>query len=276
MNFPHPTSNPSSRTRTKVVIVSLVLICVVGLTWLVWPTPEPSYNGKPLSFWLEQARTSTRAGELRPVFPSMQTNGEYAEIVQAFHSMGSNAVPVLVANAKDSDLKILCQRLLDKQSFIKFQFTSTFEHNATAIHALSLVGTSALPALEKMLSEKQPTATAATCALGNMGSPEAFQPLCRALTNQHAIVRNLAATSLRSFNPVSPDMIATMNEMLKSPDAVARENAAFVLGLWGYSARSSVPQLLQMTKDKELPVRESATNALKLIDSASAARAGVK
>jgi hypothetical protein len=73
--------------RKRAWLIILVAIAAVGLAlWLVWPAPEPSYNGHPLSYWT----SFYMAGPLPERFGS-DPRADFA-----LSQMGTNALPHLL------------------------------------------------------------------------------------------------------------------------------------------------------------------------------------
>src|SRR5262245_4226502 len=99
MKITTPTNNPPSRKRTKIVIATLVLICIVGLAWLLRPAPEPSYNGKSFSLWLEEYGQLIRNSKT----PTETPTEEQAQAMEALGKMGPKAVPIIIRTMEKYD-----------------------------------------------------------------------------------------------------------------------------------------------------------------------------
>ncbi|MBN1257461.1 MAG: protein kinase [Planctomycetes bacterium] len=108
---------------------------------------------------------------------------------------------------------------------------------------------------------------AAAYDLGELGDPEAIKPLVMRLTDPIAGVRRCAAVALLKLapkaknNPLDPNMVI---QLLQNPDALIRENAAFLLG--GLECKEALPALLR-TLENESSQRATRTmvKALSLI-----------
>jgi hypothetical protein len=112
------------------LIGALTLLVLSFLVWRIWPTPQPYYNGKPLSYWLKQlplvqkvyalsgSNSESRAFlELGnspfaigstgtnfyaysfgyPPFSSPQEVSKALEANRAIRGMGTNALPFLLS-----------------------------------------------------------------------------------------------------------------------------------------------------------------------------------
>jgi tetratricopeptide (TPR) repeat protein len=136
------------RTGRNIRAGLLLLFLVAGIGGLLWWTMiprEPSYQGKPLSFWL------TTAIEHGGAF-SDPKDPKAIECREAVCSIGTNAIPVLlrILRAKDTVLKKVVMDLLDKQNYINIPIESVEEQIPKAgvgFHLLGELATNALPAL---------------------------------------------------------------------------------------------------------------------------------
>jgi HEAT repeat protein len=71
-------------------------------------------------------------------------------------------------------------------------------------------------------------------------------------------------------------VIPALVEALKDEDVDVRRGAAYGLGTFGEQAKDAVPPLVASLRDREPAVRKAAGIALKQIDPAAAAKAGVR
>src|SRR6266705_4608479 len=92
---------PGAKWKNRTGFLLLVLVVGVGglVLWLRLTPQEPSYQGKPLRFWL------SRAVDTGAVYD--QTDPYAIECRKAIRSIGTNALPILlqILRAKDSTLK---------------------------------------------------------------------------------------------------------------------------------------------------------------------------
>jgi len=125
-------------------------------------------------------------------------------------------------------------------------------HAATA---LGLIGPAAKPAVPSLLR----------------GLPDANRDLEFRLQCILALGRIHAEPEL-----VVPALMKSMSETLADTDVRIRAFSTTALGQYGPKAQPAVPLLLGLLHDPNQYVRSEATNALRLIDSVSAVRAGIK
>src|SRR4051812_24470518 len=103
--------------------IATALFALVGgiLLFAFWPSREPAYAGKPLSYWLRQDFWSIRGGK-----------GPSPQAEDAVRQIGTNALPTLIRmlRARDSRLKLALMNWSAKQSLIKFEFSSSWERRS--------------------------------------------------------------------------------------------------------------------------------------------------
>ena len=81
----------------------LALLALSLLVWRIWPTPQPYYNGKPLSYWFKHLPQSYFVRV--PLFHNTATNiyrntitnqfDPETQAIAAIQSMGTNSLPFL-------------------------------------------------------------------------------------------------------------------------------------------------------------------------------------
>jgi tetratricopeptide (TPR) repeat protein len=149
MNAEHAESiRPARGLRKKrfIVLVFLVIAAVFGSVWLYMRQREPSYNGHPLSYWLEQYNQSGAAW-------NPDANDPIGiESREAIRHIGTNAIPVLLRmlRTKDSWLKVQLADSLDRQDYVHFRIIPaemTWGRAALGFACLDDLGTNAVPAL---------------------------------------------------------------------------------------------------------------------------------
>jgi HEAT repeat protein len=96
--------------------------------------------------------------------------------------------------------------------------------------------------------------------------------LVNSLQDPDANVRSFAAMSLGLFAREPATVVPALTRLLA--DQFARGEAAYALGKFGPKAQSAVPALLEGLKKERQGVGEI-RNALKAIDPAAAAKAGI-
>ncbi len=147
-----------------------------------WPSSEPRYRGKPLSFWLKGFESETLTVRV--------------ESAAALRQIGTNAVPQLIlllrqpAKPSETQWRQKLRAVLAKQSLVKISIPRPPDHRGRALAALAALGPqakNAVPALEGLLRESPPDHRA-LLVLSGIGS-EARPVLQRALTHKENSIR---------------------------------------------------------------------------------------
>jgi hypothetical protein len=213
--------------KRGLVLVILIILALGVTAWIAAPPPELVYQGKPEHVWLQNLQQWL--GDTND--PSFV----------AFRSMGSNALPELlaVAQKKRTWLQRLAISLNRKQSLVTFPGEHARE-NVSAMWALYAVGSNALPALPTLTNMLLHTWS--TVALAGIGNP-AVPSLLQALTNQDYRIRDAAATGLMweraCLDQVVPALVARLNDTNPS----VRNEATIALGALGSCPEIAVPAL---------------------------------
>jgi HEAT repeat protein len=102
--------------------------------------------------------------------------------------------------------------------------------------------------------------------------------LLRCLTDEDEDVRLSAAGALWPLTPADTHvkLTKTVAAALESQSPSARKRAATILAEFGREARAAVPALVTALRDLDPGVREAVADALKKIDPAAAAKAGLR
>jgi len=194
----------------------LVTIALVGFGWLVLHPHEPTYRGKPLSFWLEEP-FSRGAYEYQGASPDAE---------RAVATIGTEAIPLLLKMVARRDTT--ARRILDN-----------FGSNFRFLH----------------LPWQQGQGEAAVWAfkiLGQQAKP-AVPVLVKLLGDQDAVVQFNAARSLAGLGPAAREALPALIAALQCRSGPAwqatavREAAALALGEIGAAAAAAIPQLVALT-----------------------------
>ncbi len=201
-------------------------------------TPHPKwqreYGGKPLSFWILQAKSNS-------------TESRKAAAT-AFGNMGPPAIPALI------------ELLKDKEHMVRWNAAQALVRGNMGPEAKT-----AIPILTKWLKDRDEDARrAAAWTLGNVG-PEAkaaIPDLTGLLKDKEPNVRCEAAWALGRMGPEARTAIPALIELLKDKEPNVRCEAAWALGRMGPEARTAIPALIELLKDKEQIVRWHVAQAL--------------
>jgi hypothetical protein len=246
------------------VVLIAMLVCLTA--WLR-RSPNETYQGKPLEYWL-------RGGQPPPQYlPATNWSPQQAEA--AVRHLGDKAIPVLLRKlrASDSALTRRWRRLLQKQHFIQIEFTDSGRCNIAGYEGFKILGPAGAPALPELIriAKDQRCFSCRLYSIGSLGwvgpgATNAIPYLVKWLGDSNATIRwNTALTLSRIHeNPelVVPALIASLHD----PDRQVRLDAINALAAFGPAAAPAIPELLRCSAgDTVGPVR----HALKMIGSAS-------
>jgi hypothetical protein len=274
--------------RIATIVTALVLMVIVGAIQLGRPE-EPTYAGRPLSYWIT-----------RPT-------GNEAAIELAIKEIGVDSLPDLIEFLRRKDWPhraafaswVSSHKLL--ASVVRFgPSAETFQSGAlTALYCLGPKARPALPEILPLLTNQSReiriqalflctaiapdslTAASAMLALNDaLRSPlwgirvdamkclNALQPpppdaamlLSGRLTDENEHVRNGAMECLVART--NPIVIPLLKERLHDANSVTVTKAIIQLGAFGTGAASAEQRLRELCQDPASNVREAATNAL--------------
>ncbi|HWY77502.1 MAG TPA: hypothetical protein VN281_17925 [Verrucomicrobiae bacterium] len=275
-------------SRQKIFVRRLFLalagIAVLsGLSWKVLRTriPDPIYQGKPLSSWIESYTMSTMV----PHQPGISTNLILDQADLAVRDAGTNALPRLLRclRAHDNFLKRKLIALAESQHFVKSPFVADYRQHWLAVcgfNALGPDGRCAIPELERIYDEHpgQDPQGAILIAISHMGqdAKEAVPLLIGATKSPAPQLRMLAISALNEIR-VQPEVtLPVLMTSLNDSNKFVQWSAVQGLGRIGSRARAALPRLLELRHDQSsVPGRwctgpptlaESVEDALKTID----------
>ncbi len=138
----------------------------------------------------------------------------------------------------------------------------------------------AIPALvEALKRERVPHPLRAppsvALALGLIG-PAAVPDLIATLHDDKASVRTGAAIALGFIGLPAKDAVPTLITLLKDKELEVREASALSLGAIGTETKEIIPALKELIRDEDIFVSNAAAAALRKIDPAAAAEAGLE
>ncbi len=260
--------------RRRMLVAALVLAVVGGLAsaMLFRPEPEPVYQGKRLSEWLEV---------FRPVGDAHSNRRERAETTEVVRHLGTNTIPTLLRmlRANDSPLKAKLFALLEKQRFVKIHHIPADELNRSAPPAFYVLGASAKDAVPELLKIYEANISphsrwCTMCALNAIGpgAKAAMPLLIRVATNTNmttAIAQTTRLVAIESLGRVHTDpntVVPILIKLLSDQDSGVRIWTANALRDLGGDAEAVVPRLFELLKDRDSGVRRTAADAINKID----------
>ncbi len=279
------------------VLVVAVLVAVVGAGfWLFGPREprEPTYQGRPISSWLDQRREMSRS----PIGPAELT--AFLESDKAVRSLGPAAVPLFVKWLGKSDYRLVevaerVQRGFGLPTIVQSNERNR-KHAVEGFHSLGAAAKSAYPEIVKIAlgSPDFGQRLDAGAAL-RMTDPDAIKLVVEALKSPDPQIR-LRAIDLLGRPGIAPDEIglpaleAAVNDpdprvrteaatklatikknmehfatWLSSPEPSIRLGAMYQLPQYGSRARMYLPILETAARDENSQVRQAAVSVIKQI-----------
>lgn len=242
--------------KTAAVISAGVLLAVGTTTLAVkemetprqsGSVPDPVYQGKRLSVWLEAFNYEKHKFE----------GPEAREAKEAVRHIGTNGIPLLLwmLRAKDADLSTKNGEPSEKRN-----------EASEAFRTLGASAKDAVPELIAILEQKLPAASqyGAEKALRWIGPPAApaVPWLLRATDHTNSGIRLYALGALGPIHAQPDVVVPVLMKHLHDPGVNSRMFAAESLGDFGTNADRAVPMLVELLNDKEWIVRMHTLRAL--------------
>jgi HEAT repeat protein len=254
--------------RIILILAGIVIICLAA--WRMFAPRQPSYNGKPLSYWL--SRYENRILGRAPLISSEQQEAD-----KAVREIGTNAIPYLLklAGRKDSALK---QRMLSsyrRQSWLKLSIHDAQFYRVEAscgFAALHEKAKPAVPGLIRLLKDDDfQVRQIAANDLGLIG-PEAEEaiptlfPLLDEQTHGTQILEAMMALGGIHRRPeiVLPRLLEFLNGDRK--DWNYQTPALDAIGRYRSDAKALAPVIITFLDDPDSSRKSSAESALIMID----------
>jgi hypothetical protein len=267
------------RVQIALAVMLVILAGVIG--WQGLRLREPVYQGRRLSDWLNVYRMYGFPG-----IETWQVRVEQQKADEAVRRTGTNGLPILLRmlRANDSALKVKCMELAKRQHLIRIKYIPAEELNYRACAAFGVLDAKAqkvVPGLIEIANQNRSRASRwyAIEALVMVGPPaqEAISLLSGWATNADGSVRSYAINALGRIRAEPERGLPVLINALNDPDPLIRTAALMALQGLGANAKPAVPVIVEFLSNAQSGVEWTyASNALKAIDSESAAKAGVK
>lgn len=263
--------------KIKKLIITVALVLLGFASWTISHPPEPTYQGKRLSYWLERYHPySGFYGEPGP---------DQAD--DAIREIGTNAIPVYlrILRETDSPLRIKFASQLQKVPFLNFKSTYTpvaIKHHEVrqAFYVLKDRPESAIPPLIEIYNQNISSSSKSTAAdiLSTYGpkAKAAIPFLLQGTTNDYSDIR---ATSIHALSRISPDPFLVIPILLTAQhDANYNVSSAAkdALEAFDRNAQRDITTLFERLNAPDDNIRRQATNSLKEIYPELSAQAGFK
>jgi hypothetical protein len=273
--------------RISIVVLGSIAVGVTAWEFFNNRESEPTYQGKSLSLLLRNYALGQNSGIEERVEARKQAES-------AVRKIGTNAIPTLLKmlSKKDSPavsgLVELWRRYLYSLP-LWIRYPSWYRNQAAVLNDEAVLGfeilgadaQGAVPALVTLYDQNvSPRSQFATSRALNAIGPEAqrtaIPSFLRAAASSNAPVREVAVWALYGVDVQNQQVVPALVNALSDTNFAIRLVAARGLGHFGTNAQQAVPALVRLMNDPSTRVRPDATNALKKIDPAAAAKAGVK
>jgi peptidoglycan/xylan/chitin deacetylase (PgdA/CDA1 family) len=210
--------------RRRIALMVLLLAVLSLAAWFTFHSREPAYQGKPLSFWLDELTAQQNPRELEDSPPGALEK-RHLRAETALRQIGTNALPYLLAlirnRPKPSPLRDKIEEFLEKnQSVVRIRLPEQKDGSWQACEAFFVLGDVAKPAipeLEKLLMSEH-TAQAASECLRVFGVA-AVPALLRGLANTNPQVQGQSLMTLGEIGPAARDAIPPVLQIAQAPGA---------------------------------------------------------
>jgi len=228
---------------TRIFIFIALVLTFGGVILLSFP-PEPRYQGRSLSSWLQQCYDT----------PLMETQrlAEAQSAVRAIRAMKSVPVLLRLVETKEDPVSIWLIGQREKLRIDFLHWRSAEDWQQLGIAGFEALETNAAPAvaeLTKLLNDKEHAFVAVRCLVAV--GPPAEQSVAQALTNQSVQVRYFATQQFAWVTDSDEVYLAKMRECLKDPDGSVRFAAVQGVGLQTQAPDLAIPLLLEALRDRQ-------------------------
>ncbi|MDB6023580.1 MAG: domain containing protein [Pedosphaera sp.] len=284
--------------RRRILTIALLFAVLSGFVWLILHPKEPIYQGKTLSFWLEQYYRNKDIQYLTPTNRIALRNEARTALVQ----IGTNATPyyLKLVGARISRVQ---ERLLRsswpyhipwmRASYIRWvQERDRADITKKGLSGFEILGTSGAPAVPDLIrllstGEDVLSPDSVTYALSFIGpaATNAVPVLIHNFSVRRGASRDSTIAALsaicfdnkaRCWRPeCSRIMVPTLIQSPSDSKSNALDILAFLSGLGG-DAKAAVPILMPLLNDPDGSIRTETAKALQSIDPEAAAKAMIK
>jgi HEAT repeat protein len=242
---------------------------------------EPSYQGKSLRAWLDEALRYGR-------------NWEASDAGDAVRKIGTNAIPDLITMLAKKDsfvvssLVIFWNRNLDRipiwvrqPSWFRNQAAVQNYEGEIGFEILGSKAEQAVPALMKLYEQNispqsREDTRRALFAIGPTAQRLALPLFLQSAASSNAAVRETGVWAISEMSENQSQVVPVLVNALTDSNLMTRLIAAKGLARFGTNAQEAVPILTQLLNDNNRRIRDSAGDALNKIAPKAASKGGVK
>jgi HEAT repeat protein len=254
--------------RIIFVVAGIAIVCLAG--WKMFAPRQPSYNGKPLTYWMSRYENLILG-------KAALNSSEQQEADKALREIGTNALPYLLklSGGKDSALKQRLISIYRRQSWLKLPIHDAQFYRVEAtcgFGALREIAKPAVPGLIRLLKgEDYQIREIAANDLGMIGpdAEEAIPALFPLLDeHNHGTPILLAMTALGQIHRrpeiVLPRLVEFLNGDRKNWNY--QSPALDAIGRYQSEARELAPVIISFLDDPDSSRKNSAESALIMVD----------
>ena len=269
---------------------------------------EPVHQGRRLAEWLEDLSIQELFQLQRADGLPHEPSDKYIRAAEAIRQIGPKAVPCLVALIRNPHRhwELRVERLFTGRQQFDHQLSCLHSNVDQAFEVLGEVAKDAIPQLAELL--RTSAARAAAAALGGIGLaalPELTQALdhpdrhvrsgaaaainriglaalpaasalLKCLHDEYPLVSFWSASALSKMGGHLDEAVRVLADLALVDDSVISPGALLELMRLGQEAKAAVPTLLKSLESSKSESHELAKAALKAIDPAAAASAGLQ
>jgi hypothetical protein len=242
-----------ARRSLIAVGVCLPIVGALGVFLrLVSGPPEPEYEGRTFSSWLEGHVASSAAN------PPYNSPG-WHKAEDALRRIGTNGIPTLLGMIRAKDPPPALRKFLliaQRWGWLHVSRRPAYQRNEEAEYAFRVLGTNAASAVPELIQIYQDNGSpssqrCAALALGSIGQParSALPVLLRDFSHTNPQVRFYAVSAVLHIGGDYDVVAPPLARALQDSNVNVRWNALTALARFGSRARPLVPEIQAMLND---------------------------
>jgi len=257
--------------KRRGIILAGVLV-VAGVWFVIWGAsgpPEPVYEGRKLTSWLERHLPNSSAN------PPYNSPG-WHKAEEAIRRIGTNGIPTLLRMLRANDPPrwvLKAMQTIQRRGWLRINYRYAMPQHEEAEYAFRVLGTnaaSAVPELIKIYQENRSPSSqrCAAMALSNIGRPAqaAVPVLIKQFNHADPEVRFHAVSAVMHIGGEPNVVVPALTGALKDSNVNVRWDALIGLSGFGSPARAAVPEIMKMLDDPGMvgtsPIKEQVEIAL--------------
>lgn len=209
-------------------LIPLLIVAAV-VAWFAVVERGPSYQGRPVSYWVVELKTkqfTTVTNNGRRVSPAVEAE-------KALRAIGAPALPRLLAAVQREEswwqraCRLTCANL-PPEIRQRLPLPIPFENRSEGLFRARVVD------------------------MGRQAAPESLPVLLKASSSRRPVVRAAAVGALHGITNGPPEVLATLIRSARDPDPEVRWHAFIALNRFGAMASNAVPAAIEALQEDEL------------------------